>query len=307
MRTPIPALLTLIVFLALAAAPIHSQPAACAPPTQTGEFDLTLDSGGLTREYTLYVPASYDGTQAVPLVLSLHGFLSSRGQQALWSKWHALAEDENFIALYPQGAGMPSRWNAGRALFIGRYDVDDVGFIRDLIAHVSEEWCIDSGRVYVTGLSNGAGMSNRLACELSDTIAAIGTTSGAYTEFPGGCNPTRPVPVIAFHGTGDRIVPFEGSGPDNLGLPNVGAWALNWALRNGCDSTAVSVPVNRTVMATAYTNCDNGGDVILYVIGGGGHVWPGDNPSTALFDTASRQIDATATMWQFFQAHTKTG
>ncbi len=187
-------LLTLLITFA-AVLPAGAQD-ACTAPDATGEFDLTLASGGLEREYTLYVPDSYDGSEPVPLVLSLHGFLSNRFQQQAWSQWDTLADEENFIAVFPQGTGELTRWNAGRIAFNEGNGADDVAFIRDLIGHISDEWCIDSARVYVTGLSNGGGMSNRLACEASDLFAAVGPVSGAYTEFEGGCNPTRPVPVI---------------------------------------------------------------------------------------------------------------
>lgn len=299
----------LLVFLALLyATPItHAQNASNGCGTSNvavSSENRTFTSGDLTREYSLYLPESYDGNEAFPLVITLHGFLNSRQQIADWSKWGELAEEENFIAVFPQGAGTPTRWNAGNAGFIGDYDVDDVAFIGGLIDALSRELCVDAAQIYVNGLSNGGGMTNRLACELSDVVAAVGTVSGAYTSWDEECTPTRPVPVIAFHGTEDTIVPFEGTRSGDF--PSVQSWALNWAQRNGCDSAAVSVPVNVAINATVYPGCNDSADVILYVIEGGDHVWPGDDALETLFgDGVSHQIDATAMMWAFFKAHPK--
>ncbi len=288
-----------------------------------GASTHTLEAGGLTREYVVYVPASYDATQPTPLVLSLHGFASSDVQQALWSQWNPLADTEGFLVVYPQGTGSPARWNTGQTAlssattrvpansplagllsqFFETVDVDDVAFFRDLIAQLETDYCVDPARIYVNGLSNGGGMTNRLACELADEIAAVGMVAGAYTSFPGGCHPARPMPVIAFHGVIDPIVPYAGSA--DTGLPPIQTWAADWGARDHCNPTPE--PVAGTVGAVTgvrYTGCAGDAEVILYSIADGGHTWPGGFPIPAFIaGKTSRDIDASATMWAFFSAH----
>ncbi len=289
----------------------------------TGSSQHTLEAGGLTREYIVYVPDSYDPAQPTPLILSLHGFASSDVQQVLWTQWNSLSDREGFIVVYPQGTGSPARWNSGQTTlstvtahvprnnplaglldqFFEAVDVDDVAFIRSLIAQLEVDYCIDPARIYVNGLSNGGGMTNRLACEMSDVFAAVGTVAGAYTDFPGGCHPARPVPVIAFHGVIDPIVPYEGNA--DVGFPAIQTWAADWAARDQCDLTPQ--PVAGTVGAVTgvrYSDCADNAEVVLYSIADGGHTWPGGFPTPAFITgKTSRDIDASATMWAFYVAH----
>lgn len=279
----------------------------------------TLESDGLEREYRLYVPASYDGTALTPLVLSLHGFAGNARQQQNETGWDEIADREGFIVAYPQGTGSPARWNAGQseiaererrglvgALLSGFFEIvptDDVMFISAIIHTLEADHCIDPARVYVNGMSNGGGMSNRLACQLSDLIAAAGMVAGAYTEFPGGCHPARPVPIIAFHGVVDPIVPYGGDA--DVGFPAIEDWVAEWAARNQCDATPE--PVEGTVGAVTgwrYVDCADDADVVFYSIADGGHTWPGGSMGAAfLLGRTSRDINASETMWTFFEAH----
>ena len=243
-------------------------------------------------------------------------------QQVLFSQWNELAEAEDLIVVYPQGTGSPARWNAGQteipglprpraqgaltevlSHFFETVQVDDVAFIRDLIAHLSDQLCVDAARIYANGLSNGGGMTNRLACELADEIAAVGTVAGAYTEFPGGCNPSRPMPVIAFHGVVDPIVPYEGNA--QIHFPAIATWAADWAARDLCDPTPETIDGTvGAVTGIRYIDCADNAEVDFYTIADGGHTWPGGFPIPAfLVGKTSQDIDASATMWTFFQAH----
>ncbi|PJF24359.1 MAG: hypothetical protein CUN53_18230, partial [Phototrophicales bacterium] len=177
---------------------VSAQPAGCAADAvyKVGLDDGVIEFDELRRTYRVYVPESYDPTQPTPLVLSLHGFASNARQQMEFSQWNRVADEHGFLVVYPQGSGTPLRWNSGR--IGGRLaelfpQTDDVAFIRALLDHLSQTLCIDPARVYATGLSNGAGMSSRLGCELADRIAAIGGVAGAYT--PTECDPGRAVPV----------------------------------------------------------------------------------------------------------------
>lgn len=263
-----------------------------------GDSRQTIESGGLTRSYKLHIPEIYDITQPAPLVLSLHGFTSNSEQQELFSGWDEIADAENFIVAYPQGAQTPSRWNAGPNLFTRLNPIDDVAFIRAVIAEITENYCIDAARIFVNGLSNGGGMTHRLACEMADQIAAVGTVAGAYPALETECEPARPIPVISFHGTEDPLVPYNG----NRMLPPIQDWAAEWAARNGCDPTPENIPATGDTSGVHYVNCDDNADVILYTIDEGGHTWPGGFPLLILGKT-TRDINASETMWEFFMAH----
>lgn len=263
---------------------------ACAPgrPHQAGSFDDTLMSGGVAREYILHVPPSYTGSDAVPLVVNLHGFAGSAQAQARNSALPAKADEEGFIVVTPQATGDPAQWDIVA-------DSSDVTFIDDLLDELTADLCIDQARVYVTGLSNGAAMTVTLACQLSDRIAAIAPVAGVYS-----CPPTEPVSVIAFHGDADPAVPFEGGrvGGEDSGLayPPVEESMRQWADHDGCDEQPVSERAAESARVVRYAGCDRGTSVELYVVEGGGHSWPG---------AAVGEISATDLMWEFFETHPK--
>jgi polyhydroxybutyrate depolymerase len=153
---------------------------------------------------------------------------------------------------------------------------------------------VDPKRIYATGFSNGGGMVNRLGCDLADRFAAIAPVSGAFL-LSEDCRPSRPIPVMAFHGTGDRIVPYDGSGKV---LPPIPAWAAGWALRNGCRQPSTAFLDDGVVRGEHWSDCEQGADVFLYTIAAGGHTWPG-----RISLPGQSSIDASATMWGFFQTH----
>jgi polyhydroxybutyrate depolymerase len=190
--------------MATATAPATVTPDVTPPaPTLPGDYVEAIESGGQTRHYRLHVPPGYRPDEPVPLVINLHGLGSSMDQQALLSGASEKADEAGFVVVYPQGSDVPRMWH-GEPSPAGR---EDVQFIRELVAHLQERLNIDPDGIYATGFSNGGGMAHRLACDLSDTIAAIGPVAGAYL-LDERCAPERPVPVIAFHGTADPIVPY---------------------------------------------------------------------------------------------------
>ncbi len=270
-----------------------------AMPSGTIEQVITVD--GLKRPYRLHIPSGYDGTKFVPLVLSLHGFAGYAAQQENYSGWSTLADKEGFIAVYPNGTGMPLRWYAGNSGYLGnRQLVDDVAFFRALFDALDKSLCVDDMRIFVNGLSNGGGMTNRLACELADRIAAVGTVAGAYSPLEDGCNPAHPIPLVAFHGTADPLVNYDGALDQRF--PPIKEWFAAWAKRNGCTKGPDSFFSNGDVSGSAYSDCQMNADVQLYTIAGGGHTWPGSSIALPLGKT-TQDINATETMWKFFQAH----
>lgn len=311
----------LVLLLLLAALPASAaQDDGCGAPGayQNGSAEYTFEHGGRTRIYRVFVPSGYDGTQPVALVMTLHGAAGWAAQQESYSGWNAIAERETFITVHPQGAlatGPGFRWNAGepmrgegflfRALIDDQLEnmPDDVAFLSDLLGHLQAELCIDPARIYVDGLSNGGGMTHHLACVLADKIAAVGTVAGAYTAIPGGCNPSRPMPVITFHGKRDNIVPYNGS--DQINLEPISDWVAGWAARNGCAETPETVEGTvGAVSGERYVDCDGDAEVVFYTIADTGHTWPGGAPLfPILLGEASQDIDASETMWDFFSAH----
>ena len=206
---PVPFLRILVRVLLIGTAVLLAIPAlvvSAFPLANRTNGSLTVSDQ--TRRYLLHVPASYDGRHPVPLVIDLHGFAQWPANQQSVSRWGELADEEGLIVVHPMGTGTPLRWASHTP---GAADTTaDVRFITELLETLSRDYAIDQDRVYVTGISNGGGMSFVLSCVLSDRIAAIGTVAGLFTYPWDACRRTRPVPLIAFHGTADPIVPFEG-------------------------------------------------------------------------------------------------
>lgn len=265
----------------------------------------TLVSGGLTREYILYVPAVYTGNTAVPLIFNLHGYGSNNLEQLFYGDFRPIADTANFLMVLPNGTldGQGKRfWNT----FLGNSNVNDVAFIRDLLDTLQANYNIDAHRVYSTGMSNGGFMSYSLACDLNDRITAIASVTGTMIQSKlNACNPNRPVPVMEIHGTSDNTVPYNGQAASTfVGIP---ALMSAWAGFNGCnpDPVITQVPnTNTNDGCTAerqlYTGGDLGSTVEHYRIIGGGHTWPG-----AAFNVGvtNQDISASREIWRFFQQY----
>jgi polyhydroxybutyrate depolymerase len=288
--------------LAIVAVPVLLVPIEAVTFYARNRSNGSIVSSGETRNYVLHVPARYDRTKPVPLVISLHGAGHWGAAQREVSRWDAVADREGFIVVYPSGAmdHGPGHWRMGDGA--GR----DVTFISDLIDKLSAEYNIDPARIYANGLSNGGGMSFVLSCTLSNRIAAVGMVAAAQLLPWSWCTDTRPVPMITFHGTADPVVPYTGGktwvAPQ--AFPHVPMWTANWARRNRCAPEYVDSAVAANVTRRSYEGCANNASVVLYTIRGGGHDWPGGGPLPDwLCGPASRGVDATREMWAFFRAH----
>jgi polyhydroxybutyrate depolymerase len=266
----------------------------------------SLISSGEQREYLLYVPESYDPAEIVPLVINIHGFAQWPANQAEVSQWNQIADEEGFIVVYPSGLGFPKRWRVTRLAEDPNAVEIELQYFRDLIDKLSAEYTIDSERIYVSGLSNGGGMSLRLACSLSDRVAAIGGVAGAYLvdleECAGG------VPGIFFHGQADKIVPFEGGPSDRFPLPfpYIPTFVEDYANLNGCDSDETVFLDQDHVRGVRYEGCEPGAEVVFYTISDGGHTWPGGNDlPKSITGKTTHEINATRLMWEFFEEQTE--
>ncbi len=294
-----------------------------ALPGDTGgrSVSRSLEYGRLTRTYRLYLPASYDKSKQYPLVLALHGGggTGKRMEDLTRNGFNALAERERFVVAYPDGAD--KHWNDGRGVErwrAQRENIDDVGFLSHLIDHLVKEFNLDPKRVYVTGVSNGALMAHRLACERPERLAAIAPVIGAMpANIAPRCAPTRPVPVLMINGKEDTLVPWEGGeirfGRTKLGEKlSVPETVRLWVKLNGCLSKPTVTyepdkdPQDGTrVRKESYGPCRDGAEVILCAVEGGGHTWPGGLqylPERTVGKT-SRDIDASEVIWRFFQKH----
>ncbi len=280
------------------ASPTKPASASCAGKlAQPLDATWTIVSNGIDRTANVHVPASYDPTKPTPVVLNFHGFTSDATQEALLSNMSAKSDAEGFIVVYPQG--LNSSWNAGACCGQSASDgVADVKFASDLIDALEVQLCVDDKRVFATGMSNGAFLSHRLGCELSDRIAAIAPVAGVLGIDA--CKPTRAVPVMHFHGTLDPLVPYDGS--STLGFPSVADTFSGWASRDGCKGSPTDTFDNGDVHCSTYASCDAGATVTLCTVDNGGHTWPGGLPVPSLGYTTT-DINATDAMWTFFKAH----
>jgi polyhydroxybutyrate depolymerase len=299
-------------------APKKSTGCRAVPAVAPGEEKVTTTSGGVERWYFRHVPPGYDGTQATPVVLDLHGYAEGATVAVLMSKLGALGDQEGFITITPEGTGPVPRWDT-------EFDSADVAFIGDLLDELGETLCVDERRVFVTGLSNGAFMTSSLACVYADRIAAAAPIAGV--RAPIGCDPARPVPAVVFHGTADEFVAFDGGfgsavanlpnpdgTPGTIGTPttsgaerrpSIPETVAAWAKRNGCTGKPTEREVASDVTLIRY-RCPGRADVAFYRIEGGGHSWPGSEFSRqieSVVGPTTFSISANDVMWRFFEHH----
>lgn len=276
-----------------------------------GDHRFTLQHGGLARSYLVHVPARLDAARPAPLLVALHGGGGHMEFQADDARYGliGLSEREGVVVVFPNGysklaSGKFATWNAGRCCGGARdANVDDVGFIRAVVAHVTQQLNVDRGRVYATGMSNGGLMAYRLACEASDVFRAIAPVAG--TDNTQRCAPARPVSVLHIHARDDTHVLFDGgSGPGTPDKSKVTEFTsvpdtvAKWVRLNGCSTTPQRVLDKPGASCEAYTSCKDGAAVQLCVTDTGGHSWPGASKSRSA--PASQAISAVDAMWAFF-------
>lgn len=272
-----------------------------------------LRMAGRVRTYLVHVPDGVPPPGGFPLVLAFHGGgMQGQGMRRM-TGLDALADARGFVVAYPDG--IDRHWNDGRSTI--RDPQDDVGFVAALIDRLEHDLAIDRGRVYATGLSNGALFAWRLGCDLSARFAAIAPVAGGMPEdIAAACRPARPLAVLEIAGTSDPIMPFGGGAVADFGGRGEGGKVLAaadsaalWARRNACAAADTPRPVPPVaaadptrILRTDYAGCTAAGTVTLVTVAGGGHAWPGGPryAPPARIGLVSRQLDASQAIVDFF-------
>ena len=295
-----------------------SPSAGCDGPA-TAQADLaeaTMRVAGAERRYLVSAPAWDEGDEPLPLVVDLHGLAEGADIHAEMTQLGPLGVEEGFVTLFPHGTGEPVSWN----LTADAQANDDLAFVAALLDRVEAERCVDTSRVYATGLSMGAMMSSTVACTMADRFAAIAPVAGVVLPQP--CEPARPVPVLAIHGTADPILLFNGgvnaevldsalgggagsattttvaADLDGEGHPEA---VRGWASLNGCDEAARDDRISDEVIRRTY-DCPDEAAVEFLIVEGGGHSWPSSEFSRSIeriVGPTTFDIDASREVWDF--------
>jgi poly(3-hydroxybutyrate) depolymerase len=256
----------------------------------------SLQHSSGNRKYSIYIPKNYNASKPVPLVLLFHGYSNSISTIYNDSQMEVLADTNNFIYAIPQGLGTPAGFNIGLS-FGG--NADDLGFVSALIDNLGTTYSINKKRVYAAGFSNGGFFSYRLACELSNKIAAIASVSGSMnprwiSASNQTCKPQHPTPIMQITGTTDGVIPIDGGGlGGGASLKDVFSF---WTKFNKTNVSPTITNINSATEFSVYEKGTKGATVEFIKITGRGHEWP-TTTSAGLRENASKRI------WQFFSRY----
>ncbi len=312
-----------------AAAPVgevataEAAPSAGCGTSTVGRVTDERHEVGADRWYLLNTPDEHDGTTPLPLVVDFHGLSEGAEIHGLFSAIGPFSQENGFVTVLPNGTGTPVAWNVSP----DRTANPDLVFVDALLDQVSQDLCIDTSRIYATGLSNGAFMSSVLACTMADRFAAVAPVAGL--QRPASCDPSRPVPVLAFHGTADPILLFNGGinadalapvlnpggaepaetattttmPPADLNGEGYPAAAQAWADGNGCTGEPTDTDLTDTVIERTW-DCPAASPVVFEILEGHGHSWPGSSFGSsieAIVGPTDLSVSANELMWAFFQ------
>jgi polyhydroxybutyrate depolymerase len=269
---------------------------------------VTVD--GADREYLLSVPAGYDDTKPAPLLFDFHGFTSSMQEQAVYTHLAEQGAQRGYVVITPNGQGdVLRRWSLLPSAKVN----PDVAFVQAMLRTTNRTLCINPRRIFATGISNGAMFSTVLACALPARFAAIAPVAGINGAPV--CDPGTPrVNVLAFHGTADPIVPYQGGDYFSGAIAGrtdgraqatpVDDATAAWAEFDGCGTPSTPTFVADDVQHLVWPDCPTNGTVELYRVLGGGHTWPGATPvRSARLGATTPSISATKLILDFFDAH----
>ena len=289
-----------------------------APTTASlpaGTHTLQVTHQGQKRTVVVHVPAHSNSTQAAPLVLALHGGGGFADYMANGDRYGLIAKSDRagFVVAFPNGysklpGGKFATWNAGACCGDARdRQVDDVGFLRAVVAQLGARLQLDPARIYAIGMSNGGMMAHRLACDAADVFAAVASVAG--TEAMGTCEPVRPIPVLHIHAKNDTHVLFNGgAGKDAfrddskvMDFVSVPETISRWVQRNRCQPAPRRVLEKPGAYCEVYSGCAGNASVQLCVVDEGGHSWPGTQAQRRGKEPPTQALVANDVIWDFFQ------
>jgi polyhydroxybutyrate depolymerase len=288
--------------------------ASSAPQETSNHFStdplFTLSHDGLTRKYKVHLPANYNANQPTPVVIYLHGAAGNM-KEAYNDQMDQASDKFGFILVAPNGTGrmgdQMATWNAGRweggecCGYAVKNNIDDVGFISQMIDEVKSKYNVDPQRIFAVGLSNGGMMSYRLALELSDKIASVAAV--APTAIPA-LAPKRPISVLHIHGTGDPMVPFQGGQSKFFVGPSAQRMADFWVKTNECPAPPTTVYQKGNATVLSYGPGKNNTEVELCTLQGAGHAWPSGHQYAQVNKIGPVSFDYSFDqMWEFLQKH----
>jgi polyhydroxybutyrate depolymerase len=295
-----------------------SSPGPAPVPVTELRQNITVD--GVARWYLLTTPPPHPGAGPLPIVVDLHGLAEGAKLEALTTQFSAKAAANDFIAVFPNGTGSPVGWDIAASA----HPNHDIDFMNAMLDTLEANLCVDTSRVYATGLSDGALMTSLLACTMANRFAAFAAVAGIVMDSP--CRPGRRVPILAFHGTADPILHFNGGvgnavlnhvlgtgpapppttqPPPKLNGGGYPSFVREWAAKDGCNLRSTDKKVGAQVILRTY-RCPPGAAVGFYIVLGGGHAWPGSELSAAVASItgpSTFEINATDLIWQFFREH----
>jgi polyhydroxybutyrate depolymerase len=284
------------------------------PPPTGGRNQVTVH--GTRLDYLLSMPAGFTNTAPAPVILDFHGLGSDAAQENAYTRLSIAGANLGYVVVTPETASGLAGWiipGFGGAAGARPGDQEiEVKAAAALLDHIEASLCVDRTREFAAGMSNGAGMAAALVCGLHGRLAAVAPVSGITIAKP--CARPTPTTIITFHGTADRVVPFDGGQvglPARIGGVEVPAWLRDarlpsfdttvdrWTASMGCGQGTRSEPAGDVVLRTF--RCAGGATVEAYVVEGGGHTWPGGIPLARLGKTT--RLDATGLILQAFTRH----
>ena len=263
----------------------------CTDTSRSGLKRCDLKHDNLDRFYYVYTPSNLDSNESIPVLFAFHGYGSSAIRHLNYTNYFPLADSENFIVIYPQGAttaNLSSHWNVGG--WTSKSTNNDLDFVDTVIGLIKDKVQIDETRIYSSGMSNGGYMGYHLACNLSSKFAAIASVTGSMTNDTfNDCNPVHPTPILQIHGLLDFVVPYQGNA-GSKSIPDVIDYWVNYNSCNTDPETVIKYDDYSLILYDTYTSCLNDVNVKLILHPEMGHDWP---------SLRSYNIDASIEIWNF--------
>ena len=263
----------------------------CIDTSRSGLKRCDLKHDNLDRFYYVYTPSNLDSNESIPVLFAFHGYGSSAMRHLNYTNYFPIADSENFVVIYPQGATtatLSSHWNVGG--WTSKSTINDLDFVDTVIDLLKDKIQIDETRIYSSGMSNGGYMGYHLACNLSSKFAAIASVTGSMTNDTfNDCNPSHPTPILQIHGLLDFVVPYDGNS-GSKSIPDVIDYWVNY---NSCSTDpdrVIKYDDYSLVVYDTYSSCLNDVNVKLILHPEMGHDWP---------SLQSYNVDASSEIWNF--------